>query len=257
MNGPSGLDGKVAIVTGGGSGIGRSIALMLADRGCHAYILGRRQQALEETVALAVQGKVTAIVADIREPEQVDAALDGILDAEPSIEILVNNAGGQFVSPAESISHKGFRAVTRLNLDATWYLTTQVASRSMLSNGYGKVVCITMTPRRGMPGMSHSSASRAAVESLVRTWAAEWGRRGVRAVAIAPGIVHTEAIEKYGLDPATMSSVIPLGRLQRPDEIAELVCFLAGPTGDYITGTTIVMDGGLDVSGPHPLAPTP
>lgn len=256
MSSPSGLDGKVAIVTGGGSGIGRSISLMLADRCCRVYVVGRRQQALDETAALDPHGHVTAIVADIREPEQVDAALDQVLDAEPSIDILVNNAGGQFVSPAESISHKGFRAVTRLNLDATWYLTTQVASRSMLSHGYGKVICITMTPRRGMPGMSHSSASRAAVESLVRTWAAEWGRRGVRTVAIAPGIVHTDAIEKYGLDPATMSSVIPLGRLQRPDEIAELVCFLAGPTGDYVTGTTIVMDGGLDVSGPHPLSPS-
>ncbi len=88
----------------------------------------------------------------------------------------------------------------------------------------------------------------------MRTWAVEWGRRGVRTVAIAPGIVHTEAIEKYGLDPAQMSSAIPLGRLQRPEEIAELVCFLAGPGGDYVTGTTIVMDGGLDVSGPHPLS---
>ena len=243
------------MVTGGGSGIGRSISLMLADRGCHVYVVGRRQGALEETTAVDPHGRVTPIVADIREPEQVDAAIDRVLATRPSIDILVNNAGGQFVSPAEEITYKGFRAVTRLNLDATWYLTTQVASRSMLPNRYGKVICITMTPRRGMPGMSHSSASRAAVESLVRTWAAEWGRRGVRAVAIAPGIVHTEAIEKYGLDPATMSSVIPLGRLQRPDEIAELACFLAGPTGDYVTGTTIVMDGGLDVSGPHPLSP--
>lgn len=257
MSAHPGLEGKAAIVTGGGSGIGRSIALMLADRGCRVFIIGRRQHALEETAALDPHGQIVPIVADIREPEQVDAALEGILDATPAIDILVNNAGGQFVAAAEAISHKGFRAVTRLNLDATWYLTTQVASRSMLPHGFGKVICITMTPRRGMPGMSHSSAARAAVESLVRTWAAEWGRRGVRAVAIAPGIVHTDAIEKYGLDPAAMASVIPLGRLQQPDEIAELVCFLAGPTGDYITGTTIVMDGGLDVSGPHPLSPSP
>jgi citronellol/citronellal dehydrogenase len=251
------LHGKVALVTGGGSGIGRSIALTLADRGSRVFIMGRREHALRETAELDRGGRITPVVADIREPEQVDAALDGILTSVDAIDILVNNAGGQFVAAAEEITHKGFRAVTRLNLDATWYLSTQVAARSMLPAGYGKVMCITMTPRRGMPGMSHSSAARAAVESLVRTWAVEWGRRGIRTMAIAPGLVHTEAIEKYGLDPEAMASVIPLGRLQQPREIAELVCFLAGPGGDYVTGTTIVMDGGLDVSGPHPLSPTP
>lgn len=254
MSGTPALAGMNAVVTGGGSGIGRCIALMLAERGCEVHILGRRADALEQTAELDPDGRIFPIVADIREPDQVDAALDAALARVPRIDILVNNAGGQFVAAAEQISHRGFRAVTRLNLDATWYLTTQVAARSMLPAGYGKVICITMTPRRGMPGMSHSCASRAAVESLVRTWAAEWGRRGVRAVAIAPGIVHTEAIAKYGIDPAAMASVIPLGRLQQPAEIAEMVCFLAGPTGDYVTGTTIVMDGGLDVSGPSPLA---
>lgn len=254
MSGTPALAGMNAVVTGGGSGIGRCIALMLAERGCEVHILGRRADALEQTAELDPDGRISPIVADIREPDQVDAALDAALARVPRIDILVNNAGGQFVAAAEQISHRGFRAVTRLNLDATWYLTTQVAARSMLPAGYGKVICITMTPRRGMPGMSHSCASRAAVESLVRTWAAEWGRRGVRAVAIAPGIVHTEAIAKYGIDPAAMASVIPLGRLQQPAEIAEMVCFLAGPTGDYVTGTTIVMDGGLDVSGPSPLA---
>lgn len=249
------LDGRVALVTGGGSGIGQAAAGMLAERGARVFVLGRHLETLEETVRRDASGRTSAVVADLREPELVDGALDAILASAGSIDILVNNAGGQFVAPAESISHKGFRAVTRLNLDATWYLTTQVAQRSMLERGYGKVICITMTPRRGMPGMSHSSAARAAVESLVRTWAVEWGRRGVRTVAIAPGIVHTEAIAKYGLDPAAMSSVIPLGRLQRPQEIAELVCFLAAETGDYVTGTTIVMDGGLDVSGPSPVMP--
>ncbi len=247
------LTGRVALLTGGGSGIGRATALLLAERGARVFIVGRRQQPLDDTVALAPSGRIAAHTADIREPEQVDRVIDQVLAEVDGIDILVNNAGGQFVSPAESITHKGFRAVTRLNLDATWYLTTEVARRSMLDRGYGKVICITMTPRRGMPGMSHSSAARAAVESLVRTWAAEWGRRGVRAVAVAPGIVHTEVISKYGLDPEAMSSVVPLGRLQRPEEVAELIAFLAAPTGDYVTGTTVVMDGGLDVSGPHPL----
>jgi citronellol/citronellal dehydrogenase len=244
---------QVAIVTGGGSGIGRATALQLAVDGYHVFVIGRTEATLRETIDLGPEGSITAVVADVREPDQVDAAIDAITADGAAIEVLVNNAGGQFVAAAEDIAHKGFRAVTRLNLDATWYLSTQVAKRSMLPNGSGLVVCITMSPQRGMPGMSHSSAARAAVESLVRTWAVEWGPRGVRTVAIAPGIVHTEAWERYGLDPAQVSTVIPLQRLQRADEVGALVGFLASPGGRYITGTTIVADGGLNVSGPSPL----
>jgi citronellol/citronellal dehydrogenase len=253
-----------ALVTGGGSGIGRAIALRLAADGYDVTIWGRTEQKLLGTIeGLDAQspGRIHAQVVDIREAEQVDAALTVLmerLEADHSgCDLLVNNAGGQFVAAAETISAKGFRAVTRLNLDATWYLTTQVVSRAMLPRNRGKVICITMTPRRGMPGMSHSSAARAAVESLVRTWAVEWGPRGIRTVAIAPGIVHTEGFDRYGVDPAAVATVVPLGRLQRPDEVADLVAFIAAPTGDYFTGCTLVMDGGLDVSGPHPMNQTP
>lgn len=246
------LEGRIALVTGGGTGIGRACALLLAERGAKVFVLGRTQEKLEATKSLAAPGSIETIVADVRESDQVDAALTRILE-RGNLDILVNNAGGQFISAAEQITPKGFRAVMRLNLDATWYLTTQAAARSMLPHGYGKVVCITMTPSRGLPGMTHSSASRAAVESLVRTWAAEWASRGVRAVAIAPGIVHTEAMERYGIDPAQVATVVPAGRLQTPAEVAELVAFVASSAGDYITGTTLVADGGLNVSAPSPL----
>ncbi len=246
------LAGRTALVTGGGTGIGRACALLLAERGAKVFVLGRTAETLDGTKHLAPADSVEVIVADVRETEQVDAAVARILNEGP-LDILVNNAGGQFISPAEQITPKGFRAVMRLNLDATWYLTTQVAAQSMLPQGYGKVVCITMTPSRGMPGMTHSSASRAAVESLVRTWAAEWASRGVRAVAVAPGIVHTDAMERYGIDPAQVATVVPAGRLQTPEEVAELVAFVASPAGDYITGTTLVADGGLNVSAPSPL----
>jgi len=248
------LSGRRALVTGGGTGIGRAIAWQFAAAGADVAILGRRPEPLSETaewIAAAFPSvRVLPVTADVREAEDVDGALDEVIDTFDGIDVLVNNAGGQFVSPAEQVTPKGFRAVTRLNLEATWYMTTQVANRCMIPSGYGKVISITMTPRRGMPGMAHSSAARAAVESLMRTLAVEWGRHGIRLTAVAPGIVHTEAWERYGLDPDQISAVVPIGRLEAADEVAAMVGFLASAGGDYITGTTIVVDGGLDVSGP-------
>ncbi|MEZ5115913.1 MAG: SDR family oxidoreductase [Candidatus Nanopelagicales bacterium] len=248
------LQGRTALVTGGGSGIGRATAVLLARLGARVAVVGRRLEALAETAEVARElphrPELLPVSCDVRETDQVDAMLDRVLDAFGRVDLLVNNAGGQFVSPAEQITPKGFRAVTRLNLDATWYVTTQVAARSMIPAGYGKVVSVTMTPRRGMPGMAHSSAARAAVESLTRTLAVEWGRHGIRLAAVAPGIVHTPAWERYGLDPDQIAQIVPLARLQAADEVAAVIAFLLSPAGDYITGTTVVADGGLDVSGP-------
>lgn len=248
------LEGRTALVTGGGSGIGRASALLLARMGARVCVVGRTADTLEETARLGAEAgyaaPITVAVCDVREPEQVDVVLDAVLADLGRIDILLNNAGGQFVSPAESLSHKGFRAVTRLNLDATWYMTARVAERSMLPNGYGKIISITMSPHRGTPGMAHSSAARAAVESLTRTLSVEWGPRGVRVVAIAPGFVHTYAIAKYGIDTEVLSRIVPVPRMQAADEVAALVGFLASSAGDYITGTTITADGGLDNAGP-------
>jgi len=247
------LTGRRILITGGGTGIGRATALLAARAGARVVITGRRIDPLlavcDEIAAADPEAEALAVTADVRETEQVDVLLDEIEQVMGGIDILVNNAGGQFVSPAEHVSYKGFRAVTRLNLDATWYLTTRVAERFMLPAGYGKVVSITMSPQRGMPGMAHSSAARAGVESLMRTLAVEWGPRGIRLNAVAPGIVHTEAWERYGLEPDQVASVVPLTRLQAADEVAAVVVFLASAAGDYITGTTLVADGGLNVSG--------
>jgi citronellol/citronellal dehydrogenase len=248
----SALAGRLALVTGGGSGIGRATALQLARMGAQVAVVGRHEDGLAETVALVEteQGAARHFVADVREGQEVDQVLTEVLAWAGRIDILVNNAGGQFVSPAEKITPNGFRAVTRLNLDATWYVATQVANRAMIPAGYGKIVSVTMTPQRGMPGMSHSSAARAAVESLTRTWAVEWGRFGIRTAAVAPGIVHTPAWERYGLNAAEVAAVIPLGRLQAADEVAAAIAFLASPAGDYVTGITLVSDGGFDLAGP-------
>ena len=140
----------------------------------------------------------------------------------------------------------------RLNLDATFYISTQVAKRSMLPAGFGKIASITMTmtPHRGIIGMSHSSAARAGVESLTATWAQEWGPRGLRTIAVAPGIVHTEAWERYGLDPDQVAQVIPAKRLQSVDYVSALIGFWMSPAGDYISGITLVTDGGMNLAGP-------
>lgn len=248
--------GKCALVTGGGSGIGRATALLLARLGARVAIVGRREAELGQTAALATDapaGLPLCVPCDIREPENVDKMIDTVLMEYDKIDVLINNAGGQFVSPAEDISYNGFRAVTRLNLDATWYTTVQTAKRAMIPAGYGKIVSITMSPRRGIPGMSHSSAARAGVESLTRTLAAEWGRYGIRLVGLAPGVVQTSAWKKYGLDADKVSEWIPAGRLQTADEVAALAAFLASAAGDYITGQTFVADGGFSVV--YPLAP--
>ena len=251
------LEGRSALVTGGGSGIGRATALLLARLGARVAVTGRRAEELAQTVQLAAEANsvhpVLAVACDVREPENVDVMLDAVFAEHEFVDVLVNNAGGQFMAPAESISYNGFRAVTRLNLDATWYVTTQVASRSMIERGYGKIVSITMTPRRGLPGMSHSSAARAGVESLTRTLSVEWGKYGIRTAAIAPGIVHTAAWENYGLDPDMMGSKMPTGRLQSADDVASLVGFLVSPGGDYISGATIEADGGF--SNLYPIGP--
>ena len=247
---PDCLAGQVALVTGGGSGIGRATALQLARLGAQVVVMGRRVDRLDETCRLAEPGRVVGIPVDLREFDAVDAALDQVLRMHGRIDLLVNNAGGQFMAPAETVSANGFRAVTRLNLDAPWYLTTRVAARSMIPNGYGKVASVTMTPQRGIPGMAHSSAARAAMESLTRTLAVEWGGHGIRLVAIAPGIVHTEAWEGYGLDPAAVAGRMLLKRLQTPEEVAALIAFCLSPAGDYITGATLIADGGWDLVGP-------
>jgi len=251
---PGSLTGRTALVTGGGTGIGRATAELLARLGARVAVTGRREELLTETVAAiaGAGGTASAFPCDIREPEQVDALLDAVLGDMERIDLLVNNAGGQFVSPAEDISYNGFRAVERLNLDATFYVSTQVAKRSMLPAGYGKIASVTMsmTPHRGIVGMSHSSAARAGVESLTATWAQEWAGRGIRTIAVAPGIVHTEAWERYGLDPEQVAQIIPAKRLQSVDDVASLIAFWMSPAGDYITGITLVADGGLNLAGP-------
>jgi citronellol/citronellal dehydrogenase len=242
------LAGRSALVTGGGTGIGRATAVLLAALGARVAVAGRRAELLEGTAALirAAGGDCLAIPCDVREPDAARELVDAVIAAYGSLDVLVNNAGGQFVKPAEEISHNGFRAVMRLNLDAVWELTRLAATGSMLPNGYGKVISVVLSPRRGIPGMFHSSAARAAVESMTRTLATEWGGRGVRLTCVAPGTIDTEGWRGYGATVEEVAATIPLGRLGTAEEVAQMIAFLASPAGDFVTGATVVIDGGVD-----------
>ena len=244
--------GRVALVTGGGTGIGRATALELARTGARVAICGRRPEPLEEARAAieAIGGECLPVPCDVREPEQVDALVETTLERFGQIDVLVNNAGGQFVAPAEDISPNGWRAVHRLNVDAVWYLTRLVATRTFIPNGGGLAVFIGLSPRRALPGMAHASAARAAVENLSRTLAIEWGRHGIRTVMVTPGVIRTEGLEQYGAEAiAEWEREVPLGRLGAPEEVAAVIAFLASPGGAYVSGATIVVDGGIDALG--------
>jgi citronellol/citronellal dehydrogenase len=187
---------------------------------------------------------------DVREPDHVTSLVDRVLERFGRIDVLVNNAGGQFVATPETISAKGWRAVHRLNVDAVWDLTRTVAERSMIPGGGGLVVFIGFSPRRGIPLMVHASAARAALENLASGLAIEWSRHRIRAVCVATGAIDTDAFRAYGdafVEEATRTA--PLGRIASPEEVASVIAFLSSPGGAYITGTTVVVDGGNDAWG--------
>ena len=243
---PGLLDGQVVVVTGGGTGLGRATAVELAALGARVVVAGRRAEPLEETAALC-EGGAEAEVCDIREEDQVHALVDRVLERHGRIDTLVNNAGGQYMTPAEDISLKGFETVVRLNLVGTWLMTHAVAIKSMIPGGGGKVISVTLSPHHGLPGMAHSSAARAAVENLTRVLSIEWARFGIRLTALAAGHFETEAIQKYPRPVAQgVARTVPLQRLGQPEEHAWLVAYLASPAGDYYSGAVITLDGARD-----------
>ena len=239
------LADKVVVITGGGSGIGKEIAAECVALGA-TVVIGARK--LERLQATADELGCDAAALDIRDLESVQAFVDRAIEAHGRIDVLVNNAGGQFPSPAMHIPHKGWRAVVDTNLNGTWYMT-QACAKHMEKAGGGRVINIVANMWRGFPGMAHTGAARAGVVNLTKTLALEWARHGILVNAIAPGIIRSTGLDTYPEElKATFDTEvpkhIPLKRMGKVEDVAWAVVYLAGPPGDYITGETVCVDGG-------------
>jgi citronellol/citronellal dehydrogenase len=253
---PGALAGLVALVTGGGTGLGLATAQELARCGASVVICGRRQEVLEQgaeevaAAAGAAGGGGPAcgwVAADVREPGQVARLIETVLERYRRLDVLVNNAGGQFFSPAELIAAKGWRAVWRLNVEGMLNMSEAAYARAFEPQGGGAIVNVTLSPHHGMPGMAHSGAARAGVEELTRELAERWGGAGVSVSAVAAGHFETDVMAKY---PASVragaSRSVPLQRLGAAVEHAWLVALLASPLGRCFSGSTVTLDGARD-----------
>lgn len=232
------LEGQVVVVSGAGAGLGRESALEMLRLGATVVGCGRRAEPLAETAELAtgLPGRFEHEPLDIREEEPVERFFDALLERHGRLDTLVNNAGGQFLSPAEAITPKGFRTVLDLNVNGTWLMTHAAATKAFIPQEAGKVLSVTLSPHNGMPGMVHSGAARAAVENMMRTLSIEWARFGIKTCALAAGHFATETLlTKY--PQAIVDNVarsIPLQRTGRAEEMAWLVAYLASPAGPCV-----------------------
>jgi citronellol/citronellal dehydrogenase len=247
---PGLLEGQVCLVSGAGTGLGRATAIELATLGAVVVGCGRRPDPLDETAAAISQagGRAEPVPTDIREADAVEELIDGVVERHGRLDVLVNNAGGQFLSPAEAISAKGFRTVMELNVQGTWQMTHAAAAKAFIPQQSGKVISVTLSPHQGMPGMVHSGAARAAVENMMRTLSIEWARFNIRLCAVAAGQFDTEVLRtKYPKEVSeNVARTIPLGRLGTPEEMAWLIAYLASPAGDFFSGAVLTIDGGRD-----------
>ena len=246
------LAGRVALITGGGTGIGRAIALEMVSLGARIAICGRRPEPLAVVAEeiRAAGGEVFSDTCDIRDSERVQAYVDKVLERFGRIDVLVNNAGGQFPSPASVMSPKGFEAVVRNNLVGTFNVIHAVANKAMIPQRSGRIVNVIANILRGFPGMAHTGAARAGVENLTRSLAVEWAPHNIQVTAVAPGTIVSSGTDRYPPELLVKArNETPAHRLGTPEEVSHLVTYLASDAADYITGATLYIDGAASLWG--------
>src|SRR5690242_2789309 len=245
------FDGQVAVVTGGGSGMGRAMAVEFARLGAAVVVAGRRPEPLAETVELieAAGGDGLAQPTDVRVPEQVDALVAAAVTRFGRVDVLVNDAAGNFVVKAEDLSPNGWRAVTSIVLDGG-FLCARAAGRQMIAQGGGGAILsvIASYAWTGGPGTVHSAAAKAGLLAMTRTLAVEWAPHNIRVNTICPGPTATEgagaALWPTPADEGRVASSVPIGRLATVEEIAWWATALCAPQAAYITGANLTIDGG-------------
>lgn len=253
---PGLLVGKHALVTGGGSGIGAGIAKRLAEQGAAVALVGRTKEKLDAVAAEIVKagGKASVHACDVRDYAALEAQVNAAAELMGGLDILVNSAAGNFLAPAAGLSANGFRSVIDIDLCGTFNASR--ASFAHLSKQGGTILSITATQAFvPTPLQCHAGAAKAGIEKLTRDLALEWARFGIRVVAVAPGpIADTEGMKRLappGVEDMLQNRV-PLRRAGTIEEVCEAVTFLVSPAGAYVTGTTLLVDGGTTLLGPGP-----
>ena len=242
------MAGKVIVVTGGGSGIGRCTAHELASLGAHLVLIGRKLEKLQAVQDEITQDGGTASfhICDIRQEDVVKQTIAAILAAQGRIDGLVNNAGGQYVMPLESITGKGWEAVVNSNLTGGFFMARECYLQWMNQHG-GSIVNIVADMWGSMPGMGHSGAARAGMVSFTETAAVEWAHAGVRVNAVAPGYIASSGMDHYPPEMGPMfremTKTVPLGRFGTEAETSGGIVFLLSPAASFISGTTLRIDG--------------
>jgi citronellol/citronellal dehydrogenase len=254
------FDGQVALVSGSGRGIGKAIAYQLARLGAKVALCGRDEARLNTTAEKlrALGADVMAHPMSIRDPDAVARLYDAVWQKFGTLDLVVNNAGGQFPQAAIDFSPKGWNAVIDTNLNGTWYMMQQAARRWRDAKRGGAIVNIVTVVSRGMPGVAHTCAARAGVIYLSKTVAIEWAPLGIRINCVAPGAIATEGMNVYSEE---ARKALPRSNLMKRfgdvRDIADAVCYLAGPSGAFMTGEVVTVDGGTQIWGDQWTIPRP
>ena len=241
------LKGRVVVVSGGAGGIGRAIAWLMARVGAHVVVAGRDRNKLDALVSeMSARGlTASAHTTDIREPDAVGALFDTVWADHGRLDILVNSAGGQFPQAAIDFSVKGWNTVINTNLNGTWYMMQAAAQRWRDRKHPGSIVNIVVVTTHGLYGIAHSIAARSGVIGLSRAVAVEWAPLNIRVNCVAPGAIETQGWNVYTPEArAAYPRSNPMMRAGSPWDIAEASVFLAAPSGKFVTGETLTVDGG-------------